>query len=198
HIGRRERGATAMRIDRRQTLAMLGLGAAGPAAAAQLPKPLGVSFNHGVASGDPKADRVVLWTRVTPESGQKQIAYTWKLNPLDRRAGGAKSGSGVTGPERDYTVKVDVGGLDPGRSYTFEFQSKGVTSPTGRTRTLPEGPTKDVVLAVTSCTLFPNGYFNAYGAIADLPRVDVVLHLGDYIYEYGGPDSYGMNSAVAG
>jgi alkaline phosphatase D len=61
---------------------------------------------------------------------------------------------------------VDVGGLDPGRNYTFEFQSKGVTSPTGRTRTLPKGPTKDVVLAVASCTLFPNGYFNAYQAIA--------------------------------
>jgi len=186
-----------MKIDRRRALALLGLGAAGPAAA-QLPKPLEVTFQHGVASGDPTQESVVLWTRITPEGSGGQIPYTWKLNPLDRRAGGAKSGSGVTGPERDYTVKVDVGGLDPGRSYTFEFQSKGVTSPTGRTRTLPEGPTKDVVLAVTSCTLFPNGYFNAYGAIADLPRVDVVLHLGDYIYEYGGPNSYGMNSAVAG
>src|SRR4051812_20428635 len=101
---------TLMRIDRRKALAMFGLGAAGPAAA-QLPKPLSVTFQHGVASGDPKQDRVVLWTRITPESPHKQIAYTWKLNPLDRRAGGAKSGSGVTGPERDYTVKVDVGGL---------------------------------------------------------------------------------------
>ncbi len=186
-----------MRIDRRKALAMLGLGAAGPAAA-QLPKPLGVTFQHGVASGDPQADRVVLWTRITPESGQKQIAYTWKLNPLDRRAGGAKSGSGVTGPERDYTVKVDVGGLDPGRTYIFSFQAEGVTSPAGRTRTLPAGPTKDVVIATVSCALYPNGYFNAYKAIADLDRVDLVVHLGDYIYEYGGPGSYGMDSAVAG
>jgi alkaline phosphatase D len=68
----------------------------------------------------------------------------------------------------------------------------------GRTRTLPKGPVKDVVLAVASCTLYPNGYFNAYGAIAALPRVDAVLHLGDYIYEYGGPGSYGMDSKVAG
>jgi len=186
-----------MRIDRRKALAMLGLGAAGPAAA-QLPKPLGVTFNHGVASGDPKADRLVLWTRITPENGQKQIAYTWKLNPLDRRAGGAKSGSGVTGPERDYTVKVDVAGLDPGRNYTFSFQAEGVTSPAGRTRTLPVGATQDVVIATVSCALFPNGYFNVYKAIADLDRVDLVIHLGDYIYEYGGPASYGMSSAVAG
>jgi alkaline phosphatase D len=187
-----------MRIDRRKALAMLGLGAAGPAAAAQLPKPLGVSFQHGVASGDPGQDRVVLWTRITPESPHKQIAYTWKLNPLDRRAGGAKSGSGVTGPERDYTVKVDVGGLDAGRNYTFAFEAEGVTSPTGRTRTLPAGPTKDVVIATVSCALYPNGYFHAYRAIADLDRVDLVIHLGDYIYEYGGPGSYGMDSAVAG
>ena len=185
-----------MKIDRRRALALMGLGAAAPAAA-QTAKPLEVTFQHGVASGDPTQTSVILWTRITPEGGGDQIPYTWKLNPLDRRGGGAKSGSGVTGPDRDYTVKVDVGGLDPGRSYTFEFQSKGVTSPMGRTRTLPTGPTKDVVLAVASCTLFPNGYFNAYGAIAALPRVDAVLHLGDYIYEYGGDGSYGMNSPVA-
>ena len=185
-----------MKINRRRALAFLGFGAATPAAA-QLPKPLEVSFQHGVASGDPTQTSVILWTRITPEGAGGQIPYTWKLNPLDRRAGGAKSGSGVTGPDRDYTVKVDVGGLDPGRNYTFEFQAKGVTSPAGRTRTLPEGPTKDVVLAVASCTLYPNGHFNAYGAIAALPRVDAVLHLGDYIYEYGGDGSYGMSSPVA-
>ena len=186
-----------MNIDRRRALALLGLGAASPAAA-QAPKSLKVTFQHGVASGDPTQDRVVLWTRITPEIPGGEVAYTWKLNPLDRRAGGAKSGSGVTGPGRDYTVKVDVGGLDAGRNYTFAFQSGGVTSPTGRTSTLPKGPTKEVVLAVVSCSLYPNGYFNAYQAVADLPRVDAVLHLGDYIYEYGGPDTYGMNSTVAG
>jgi alkaline phosphatase D len=182
-----------MRIDRRQALALLGLGAAAPAAAQSARK---IAFNHGVASGDPLQDRVILWTRITPD-GPGDVAYRWRLNPLDRRAGGAKSGAGVTGPDRDYTVKIDVAGLDPGRAYTYEFEAAGVTSPTGRTRTLPKGPTKDVVLAVASCTLYPNGYFNAYQAIADLPRVDAVLHLGDYIYEYGGAGSYGMSSAVA-
>lgn len=186
-----------MKIDRRKALALLGLGAATPAAAQSSAMAGKVAFKHGVASGDPKQDRVVLWTRITPEKPGADIAYTWRLNPIDRRAGGAKSGSGTTGPARDYTVKVDATGLDAGRAYTFEFEAAGVTSPMGRTRTLPAGPTQDVVLAVASCTLYPNGYFNAYQAIADLPRVDAVLHLGDYIYEYGGPKSYGMDSAVA-
>lgn len=182
-----------MKIDRRKALALFGLGAATPVAAQSST----VSFLHGVASGDPTQDRVVLWTRITPSQPGADIPFKWSLNPIDRRAGGAKSGSGVTGPDRDYTVKVDVAGLDAGRAYTFEFEAGGVKSPMGRTRTLPDSGVKDVVMAVASCSLYPNGYFNAYQAIADLPRVDVVLHLGDYIYEYGGPGTYGMDSPVA-
>ena len=187
-----------MRIDRRKALALLGMGAAAPTGAKARTAPGKVAFAHGVASGDPLQDKVVLWTRITPAQLGRPVAYRWRLNPVDRRAGGAKAGEGVTGPDRDYTVKVDVEGLDPGRAYTFEFEAEGVTSPIGRTRTLPEAGVKDVVLAVASCSLYPNGWFNAYRAIADLPRVDAVLHLGDYIYEYGGPGSYGMDSAVAG
>ena len=146
-----------MKIDRQ--LALLGLGAVGPPSRSRRR----VGRLAGVASGDPLQDRVILWTRITPQQPGGEIAYTWKLNPVDRRAGGAKSGSGVTGPARDYTAKVDATGLDAGRAYTFEFQAGGVTSPTGRTRTLPAGPTKDVVMAVV-CPL-PNGYFNAYQAV---------------------------------
>jgi alkaline phosphatase D len=184
-----------MKIDRRTALGLIGLSAASPAAAGAAAGK--VSFRHGVASGDPLQDRVVLWTRITPAAAGGQIAFRWKLNPVDRRAGGAKSGTGVTGPERDYTAKVDVTGLDAGRAYTFTFEADGVTSPMGRTMTLPAGPTKDVVFAVASCSLYPQGYFNAYRAMADLPRLDLVLHMGDYIYEYGGPGTYGMDSAVA-
>lgn len=185
-----------MRIDRRKALALIGVGAAGPAAAQGCAMAPTAVFSHGVASGDPTQDRVILWTRVTPSEPGMEIPYTWTLNPVDRRGGG-KRGSGTTGPARDHTIKVDATGLDAGRDYTFEFEALGVKSPTGRTRTLPDGPTADVVLAVASCTLYPHGYFNGYQAIADLPRVDAVLHLGDYIYEYGGPGSYGMDSAVA-
>ena len=182
-----------MRIDRRQALVLFGAGTAaapGPA----LAQDQRVRFDHGVASGDPTADRVILWTRITPMNPSAgSVAYEWSLNPIDRRAGGAKSGRGTTSAARDYTVKVDVGDLDPGRAYTFTFTSGGVTSPTGRTRTLPEGPVEDAVLAIASCALYPGGYYNAYQAIADLPRVDAVLHLGDYIYEYAA-DGYGAET----
>src|SRR5437899_555528 len=183
-----------MRIDRRRVLALLGLGAA--AGATEAAAKDGAAFHHGVASGDPLQDRVILWTRVTPQ-GSGDLAYRWSLNPVDRRGGG-KRGEGMTGPDRDYTVKVDVSGLDPGRAYTFQFEAGGAKSPLGRTRTLPDGPTRDAVLAVCTCALYPNGYFNAYGAIAALPRVDAVVHLGDYIYEYGGPGAYGRHSPDAG
>ena len=184
-----------MTINRRTALGLIGLGAAGPAVA-QTPKPLAVTFQHGVASGDPLQDRVVLWTRITPETPGTDVPFTWTLSPAAGKGAG-RSGSGVTTAGRDYTVKVDVAGLEAGRSYVYSFTSGGMTSPAGRTRTLPRGATKDVVMAITSCSLYPNGYFNAYQAIADLARVDVVLHLGDYIYEYGGPGTYGMTSAVA-
>ncbi|MFL5298123.1 MAG: alkaline phosphatase D family protein [Phenylobacterium sp.] len=185
-----------MRLDRRRALALLGLGAAAPAGQAAAAGKVEAAFNHGVASGDPLQDRVILWTRITPK-GRGDVMYRWRLEPVDRKGGG-KRGEGVTGADRDHTVKVDVTGLDAGRAYTFQFEAGGAKSPVGRTRTLPDGPTKDAVLAVCTCALYPNGYFNAYGAIAALPRVDAVVHLGDYIYEYGGPGSYGMDSAVAG
>jgi alkaline phosphatase D len=95
-----------------------------------------------------------------------------------------------------------VTGLKSGTEYFYRFgdstgeiagyaMSEDPVSPVGRFRTLPAGPTKDVVLAVASCALYPNGHFNAYGEIANLDRLDAVVHLGDYIYEYGGPGSYG-------
>ncbi len=182
-----------MRIDRRGVLALLGLGAAAPAGRAAAREAL--SFRHGVASGDPLADRVVLWTRISGSGGD--VMYRWTLDPMDGKGGG-KRGEGMTGADRDHTVKVDVTGLSPNRAYVFQFEVEGVKSPLGHARTLPQGPTKDAVVAVCTCALYPNGYFNAYGAMARLPRVDVIVHLGDYIYEYGGPGSYGMDSSVAG
>lgn len=192
-----------MRIDRRQALGILGLGAASPAAAQVVEatgSPRWPLFRHGVASGDPLADRVVIWTRVTylgPPDAKVPVSVRWEVAEDAGFTRLVAQGRAVTGPERDYTVKIDVAGLKPGTDYFYRFLGADQASPTGRARTLPAGPTRDVVLAVASCSLFPNGYFNAYRAIADLPRVDAVLHLGDYIYEYGGPDSYGMNSPVA-
>ncbi|MES2034205.1 MAG: alkaline phosphatase D family protein, partial [Pseudomonadota bacterium] len=186
-----------MTISRRGLLALFGAGAtATPALATKL---AAVSYQHGVASGDPQQDRIVFWTRVTPSSPGFMGPYPGKLliaTSADFK--GARTVTVTTGADRDWTVKADVDGLKPGTDYWYRFEFDGFASAVGRTRTLPEGPTRDLVMAVASCSLYPNGYFNAYGAIAALERVDVVLHLGDYIYEYGaGPEDYGMTSPVS-
>jgi len=189
-----------MTISRRGALALLGAGAASPVAARAADA--AISFQHGVASGDPGTTSAIFWTRVTPANpASKDVPVTLEVaadpgfKTIVRKSSGLRARA-----ERDFTVKHDLDGqgLKPGTDYWYRFTSQGVTSPVGRTRTLPEGGTQDLVLAIASCSLYPNGYFNAYGAIAALPRVDAVLHLGDYIYEYGaGPKDYGMNSPVA-
>jgi alkaline phosphatase D len=172
-----------MTIDRRSLLGVLGAGAVMPGAAVAQPRPTSVSFAHGIASGDPTPRGAVLWTRVTPPDGHTApIAVRWQVADGDRVVA---SGRAEARASRDWTVKVDPRTLKPGRTYRYWFEAAGVRSPVGQVRTLPVGSTPDVVLAVASCALHPGGYFNAYRAIADLPRVDAVVHLGDYIYEYG-------------
>lgn len=185
-----------MRIDRRRLLNLAGAGAVGAAtpAAAHSQGAAGAAFLHGVASGDPHADSVVLWTRVTPPAAasNRPLGVEWRVRPLEGEEVVA-SGRIEAGPDRDFTVKVLAGGLEPGREYRFDFAVGEVRSPEGRTRTLPAGATPDVVMAVVSCQLHPGGLFNAYDAISRLERLDVVVHLGDYIYEYGAAqDDYGM------
>jgi alkaline phosphatase D len=177
-----------MKLDRRQALTALAAAAATPACAAGAP----AAFSHGVASGDPLATRVMIWTRITPADGEAvkgewQVAADRDFKQVVRKGAFAADGS------RDWTVKVDVAGLKPGRDYFYRFRAGGAVSPTGRTRTLPAGKVQDVVLAAASCSLWQGGLFNAYQAIADLERVDAVLHLGDYIYEYG-KDGYGAET----
>lgn len=149
-----------------------------------------VSFEHGVASGDPLQRRVILWTRVTPERTPRRLYVGWVVarDPAMRHV--VERGVARTGPERDYTVKVDADGLRPGTTYYYRFFSRGVASPVGRTRTLPAGRTQRLRLAVASCSNHAAGLFNAYRRIAERSDLDAVLHLGDYIYEYG-PAEYG-------
>ena len=197
-----------MNIDRRRALALFGFGGAGLAGEAVAATPKGLHagparFDHGVASGDPLHDRVILWTRVTAPGAKAPVGVRWDVatDPAFKHL--VKQGHATADPARDHTVKIDVTGLKPATDYFYRFRQavngKAVGKAiAGRTRTLPVGPTKDVVLAVVSCSLYPAGYFNAYDAVAKLPRVDAVLHLGDYIYEYGAaPDQYGMASPTA-
>ncbi|HAC24135.1 MAG TPA: alkaline phosphatase [Cytophagales bacterium] len=140
-------------------------------------------FYHGVASGDPLTDRVIIWTRVTPDDSVARIAVTWEVAKDDQFGSVVKSDTLSTTPARDYTVKVDVTGLEPGQFYYYRFKALNAASPVGRTKTLPTAA-DSVKLAVVSCSNWEFGYFNAYDRIAE-KEVDAVLHLGDYIYEYG-------------
>lgn len=140
-------------------------------------------FLHGVASGDPLHQGVILWTRATPPSGRREVAVSYEIardRSFTRIAG---RGMQMARAARDFTVKVDAAGLEPGATYYYRFSALGEASPVGRTRTLPRA-TSRVRLAVASCSNLPWGYFNAYRRIAEREDLDAVLHLGDYIYEY--------------
>jgi len=144
-----------------------------------------LAFRHGVASGDPLADRVILWTRVSPPPGVAEVEVRWEVATAPDFREIAARGAVVTGPTRDFTVKLDATGLAAGRTWFYRFEALGERSPVGRTRTLPVAGVDRVRFAVCSCSNYPQGFFNAYAAMARRDDLDAVLHLGDYIYEYG-------------
>ncbi len=142
-------------------------------------------FGHGVASGDPLADAVIIWTRVTPSDTGAEAQVGWVVATDEAMSNVVASGSVYTDSRRDFTVKVDVTGLNADTVYYYQFAGKdGAVTPVGQTRTLPVGSVDSVKLAVCSCANLPAGYFNVYNEIAN-SDADVVVHLGDYIYEYG-------------
>jgi len=141
-------------------------------------------FGHGVASGDPLADKVIIWTRVTPDNDADSAAVSWSVAADEQMSQVVASGSVVTDKSRDFTVKVDVEGLASDTTYYYQFTGEnGVKSIVGTTRTLPIGAVSNVKLAVCSCANFPFGNFNVYKEIAQ-SDAQAVVHLGDYIYEY--------------
>lgn len=139
-------------------------------------------FSHGVASGDPLQDRVIIWTRVTTPASSVEVS--WQVAKDENFDQLVASGAMLTDAGRDYTVKVDVVGLQSGSGYYYRFLCDSQISTMGRTRTLPGGTPEKFGLATVSCSNFPAGYFNVYHHLARRDDVDVVLHLGDYIYEY--------------
>ncbi len=168
-------------------------------------------FGYGVASGDPTATAVIIWTRATPPtvgggapaipgSGRGHpLPVTWQLarDPLFRTI--VAQGREVTSASSDHTVKIDVTGLTPYTGYYYRFRALGQTSQVGRTRTAPdvEGEVRALRLALVSCSNYTGGYFTAYRAIAARDDLDFVLHVGDYIYEYGnGEDRYGPPTLI--
>ncbi len=141
-------------------------------------------FYHGVASGDPLTDRVILWTRLTLDTPVLSAVVRWRIATDTLLQQVVNSGSTTTSAQRDYTVKVDADGLQPNTWYYYQFEYNGLLSPIGRTRTLPTGDIERLRLAVVSCADYQNGYYHAYRDLALRNSVDAVLHLGDYIYEY--------------
>ncbi|NUF29168.1 alkaline phosphatase D family protein [Acinetobacter oleivorans] len=149
-------------------------------------------FLHGVASGDPLQDKVILWTRLTPIDLSARLKVTWEIATDDQFKLNLKTGVVQTTKTDDFTVKVDATGLQGDTIYYYRFHFGNKTSPVGQTKTLPVSTNK-VSFAVCSCSNYPAGYFYVYREIAK-QNVDVVIHLGDYIYEYGS-DGYAAEDA---
>ena len=139
-------------------------------------------FQHGVASGDPLQDRVILWTRVTsPEPQEFQLKWEVAEDRDFQRV--VSSGATLARVADDQTARVDAAGLSPGRRYFYRFHAGEETSITGRTKTLPAAEAEHLRFAQVSCAKFNAGFFNTYARIAERDDLDFLLHLGDYIYE---------------
>lgn len=183
-----------------------------------------LNFTHGVASGDPYPNAVILWTRIAPmvadvndnstDSGYVPLYYhgpnvsvstapvcvQFKVARTADFAHVESSGTAYTSSDIDYTVKVEASNLTAFTRYYYQFNVCGSnnTSPLGRTKTTPDlnDYTPKVGLAIYSCSNYPFGFFNAFGNPARKDSVDYVLHVGDYIYEYAGDGDYGYGASI--
>lgn len=155
---------------------------------------LNVAFEHGVASGDPLQDRVILWTRITPQDTSLRYEVIWEISTDQNFKNIVNLGKVQTTLAQDFTVKVDAKGLRAGTKYYYRFKFDSISSPVGQTKTLAI-QTDLVQFAVCSCSNYPAGYFHVYREISK-QDVDVVIHLGDYIYEYG-KNGYATEDAKA-
>lgn len=153
-------------------------------------------FTHGVASGEPGADRVLLWTRYCAAS---ETRLRWELSDSLDFTRIVAAGDTLASPERDCCAKALASGLAPGKYYYYRFIApSGATSDIGRTRTLPVGKTSRFRIAVFSCSNYGFGWFNAYAHAAEAGDFDLAVHLGDYLYEYHRGEYPSANQALVG
>lgn len=183
-------------MSRRQ---LIGVGTAGlaalslPGAAAAM---MAQGFTHGVASGEPSANSVLLWTRYAAPSDAVLTAEISESTDFARVVGG---GTVTASGARDHIAKFGIDGLEPGRWYFYRFVAPdGTKSITGRTRTLPAGATNAFTLALFSCSNLPFGWFNAYSHAAARNDIDLVVHAGDYLYEYKAGDYPSLKNTLPG
>ncbi|MGB0368656.1 MAG: alkaline phosphatase D family protein [Flavobacteriales bacterium] len=148
-------------------------------------------FYHGVASGDPLSDAVIIWTRITLNETDP-VSVNWRMATDTLFENIVANGTSTTDSTMDWTVKVDVTGLTEGEWYYYDFEHDGNHSLIGRTRTAPTGGVDHLRFGVVSCQSYEHGFYHAYKDMATRNDMDCILHLGDYIYEYeaGG---YGAN-----
>lgn len=139
-------------------------------------------FLYGVASGDPLADSVILWTHARYPASDNPVELRWEVAEDASFTTVIASGAVTASSASGHTAKVDATGLAPGRSYHYRFSAGRTRSPVGRTRTLPATAT-EVKFAVLSCANYPAGFFNVYAEVAK-SNAEYALHLGDYLYEY--------------
>lgn len=206
------RGPVMSPLDRRQFLRAVGATAVGVSAvglgrgvaAAQAPA-AGI-FRHGIASGDPLPDAVIIWTRVTPSDAAvpgsalgDDVAVTWEVARDAAFTTVVATGTAQVTTATDHTLQIDVMGLTPGSDHWYRFIAAGETSPVGRTRTAPAaGADIDCLrLGVVTCAEWEFGFFAAYRHLAAREDLDAILHLGDYIYEFG-RDYGGLTTPGAG
>ena len=150
-------------------------------------------FTLGVAAGYPEPNAVVLWTRLAPEPLSRgggmpaaAVAVDWEIAPDERFDRIVRSGTARATPEWAHSVHVEAKGLEPGREYWYRFTSGGARSPAGRLRTAPSpGTLRELRLAVASCQYYEQGHYAAYRSMA-ADDLDLVVHVGDYIYEQRG------------
>ena len=144
-------------------------------------------FSHGVASGDPTSKGFIIWTRVDTKAGSTADTQ-WIVARDEALKDVVARGRAIARPIHDHCIKVDVklpSGERPGSTYYYGFVTHDRQSPIGRTKTLPDSSAKTAAFAMASCSNYPTGYFSVYREIANLDDINFVLHLGDYIYEYG-------------
>jgi alkaline phosphatase D len=187
-------------MDRRRFL-QLTAGVAATLGLSQLPAgvvraarpPSAYPFTLGVASGDPRPDGVALWTRLAPRPLQfgggmphAPVEVDWQVATDEAMTSVVASGTAVAPNELAHSVHVEVHGLQPWSEYFYRFRAGDHVSAVGRTKTTPAvgSPLDQLVFAFASCQDWQAGFYSAYRRMAE-EELDVIVHLGDYIYEYG-------------
>lgn len=153
-------------------------------------------FYHGVASGDPLPDAVMLWTRVTDDTlSVDSVAVNWRIATDTLMSNIVNSGTGYAAASRDWTFKVDATGLQPDTWYYYDFESLNKSSIIGRTHTAPVGDIDSLRFGIVTCSNYEHGYFTPYRYLEQRNDIDCIIHLGDYIYEY---EVGGFSANIAG